>query len=159
MNYPGVPPGVEAVASIKSMKGAQSMKKFLVFSAVTLMAFSAFAQRMGHRPMFYDPTTVTTITGTIESVDTLTGPRGNFHLIELIVKDKSGTIPVNIGPSFYLDSQNITFKSGEVVEVTGSKLQFNGKDVIAAAKVKYDGKTIQLRDDNGRPVWARGGMR
>lgn len=135
------------------------MKKLLIVSAVMLIAASAFAQGMGQRRMFYDQSTVTTISGTIQSVDTLTGRRGNFQLIQLTVKDTSGTISVNIGPAFYLDQQKISFKVGDAVEVTGSKMHFRGTDVIMAAEVKYDGNTIKLRDDSGRPVWARRGMR
>lgn len=135
------------------------MKKLLLFSVVMLVAASAFAQGMGHRRMFYDQSTVTTISGTIQSVDTLTGRRGNFQMIQLTVKDTAGTIPVNIGPAFYLEQQNISFQVGDAVEVTGSRMQFNGNDVILAAEVKDGGKTIKLRDDSGRPVWARRGMR
>jgi hypothetical protein len=135
------------------------MKTILVFSAVLLMSSSAFSQGMGRGRAFYDQSTVTTITGTIQSVDTLSGRRGNFHMIQLTVKDTSGTVSVNIGPSFYLDEQKISFRAGDTVEVTGSKVQFNGADVILAAQVKEQGKTIILRDDSGRPVWARGGMR
>ena len=143
----------------KQKKGAPGMKNLLVFSALTLIAVTAFGQGMGQRRMFYDPSTVTTITGTIQSVDTLTGRGGNFQMIQLTVKDSSGTIPVHIGPAFYLDRQEISFKAGEAVVITGSKMQFNGNDFIAAAVVKYGGKTLTLRDDNGRPVWARRGMR
>lgn len=135
------------------------MKTFLAFSVVLLVASSAFSQGMGQRRNFYDQSTVTTITGTIQSVDTLSGRRGNFHMIELTVKDTSGTIAVNVGPTFYLDEQKISFKVGDNVVVTGSKVQFNGNDVILAAQVKDGDKTITLRDDSGRPVWARGGMR
>lgn len=135
------------------------MKKLFVFSAVMLFAASAFSQGMGQRRMFYDPSTVTTISGTIQSVDTLTGRGGNFQLIQLTVKDTSGTISVNVGPAFYLDQQKISFKAGDVVEVTGSKVRFNGKDVILAAQVKDGDKTITLRDNSGRPAWARGRMK
>ncbi len=135
------------------------MKTFLAFSVVLIVASSAFSQGMGQRRNFYDQSTVTTIKGTIQSVDTLSGHRGNFHMIELTVKDTSGTIAVNVGPTFYLDEQKISFKVGDNVVVTGSKVQFNGNDVILAAQVKDGDKTITLRDDSGRPVWARGGMR
>lgn len=135
------------------------MKKLLIFSAVTLIAASAFGQGMGHRRMFYNQSTVTTISGTIQSVDTLTGRRGNFQLIQLTVQDSTGTFAVNIGPAFYLEQQKISFKVGDQVEVTGSEMQFNGNDVIIAADIKEGGKTIKLRDDTGRPVWARRGMR
>jgi hypothetical protein len=143
----------------KQKKGALGMKNLLAFSALTLIAVSAFGQGMGQRRMFYDPSTLTTISGTVRSVDTLTGRGGNFQMIQLTVKDSSGTIPVHIGPAFYLDQQGISFKAGGAVEITGSQMQFNGNDFIAAAEVKYDGKTITLRDDSGRPVWARRRMR
>ncbi len=135
------------------------MKNLLVFSAVLLIAGTAFSQGMGQRRAFYDQSTVTTISGTIQSVDTLSGRSGNFHMIQLTVKDSGGTIAVNVGPTFYLDEQKIAFKAGDTVEVTGSKVQFNGTDVILAARVKDGDKAITLRDDSGRPVWARGGMR
>lgn len=138
------------------------MKKLLIVSVMMLTAVSAFGQGMGQRRMMYDQSTVTTISGTIQSVDTLTGRRGNFQLIQLTVKDSSGTIKVNVGPAFYLDQQKISFKAGDAVVVTGSKVQFNGNDVIFAAEIKYGGQTLKLRDDSGRPVWARqrmGGMR
>ena len=135
------------------------MKTLLVFSAMLMMAGTAFSQGRGQGRSFYDQSTVTTISGTIQSVDTLTGRRGNIHMIQLTVKDSSGTVAVNVGPSFYLDEQKISFKVGDTVEVTGSKVQFNGTDVILAAKVKDGDNTITLRDDSGRPVWARGGMR
>ncbi len=135
------------------------MKKLVLFAATIMIASSAFAQGMGHRRMFYDQSTVTTISGTIQSVDTLSGRRGNFHMIQLTVKDSSGTIAVNIGPTFYRDDQKISFKAGDAVEVTGSRMEFSGNDVIMAAQVKTGGKTYVLRDDTGRPVWARGGMR
>ncbi len=135
------------------------MKTLVMFSALMLFASSAFSQGMGQRRSFYDQSTVTTITGTIQSVDTLTGRRGNSHMIALTVKDSSGTVSVSIGPSFYLDEQKISFKAGDMVEVTGSRVQFNENEVILAAQVKVGGKTYTLRDDSGRPVWARGGMR
>ncbi len=135
------------------------MKTLLVFSAVLMIAGTAFSQGRGQGRAFYDQSTVTTISGTIQSVDTLTGRSGNIHMIQLTVKDSSGTIAVNVGPSFYLDEQKISFKAGDTVEVTGSKVQFNGTDVILAAKVKDGDNTITLRDDSGRPLWARGGMR
>jgi len=136
------------------------MKTLVTLSAVLLIASSAFGQGMRQRrgPM-YDQSTVTTISGTIQSVDTLTGRRGNFHLISMNVKSDSGVVEVSIGPSFYLDQQNIAFNTGDTVQVTGSKMQFNGNDVILAAKVIDGSKTITLRDEDGRPVWSRGGMK
>lgn len=134
------------------------MKNLMIASIVMLTAASAFSQGMGQRRSFYDQSAVTTISGTIQSVDTLTGRGGRFQMIQLTVKDTAGTIKVNVGPASYLDQQKISFKVGDAVEVTGAKMQFRGMDVMLAAEVKDGGKTLKLRDDSGRPVWMRGGM-
>lgn len=139
------------------------MKNILAFSAVMLMAAAVFAQgmqgRRGQHRMMYDQSAVVTISGTIQKVDTISGRRGNFHMIQLVVKDSTGTYSVNVAPSTYLDEQKISFKEGDAVVITGAKMQFNGNDFIMAAKIVDGGKTITLRDENGRPVWFRGGMR
>ncbi len=124
---------------------------------------TAFAQGMqgrgGQRPPRYDQSTVTTVSGTIQSIDTLSGRGGMFHLIQIVVKDSAGSINASVGPTSYLDDQKVAFKVGDTVEVTGSKVQFNGNDVILSAQIKDNGKTVVLRDENGRPVWFRGGTR
>ncbi len=134
------------------------MKYLIVFSAVIMIAVSAFGQGMGRR-MMYDQSNVTTFTGTVQSVDTLTGRGGNFQMIMLTVKVKSGTERVHVGPVSFIEKEKFSFKTGDAVEVTGSKVDFNGSDVIMAAKVKDGGKELTLRDESGRPLWARRGMR
>ncbi len=135
------------------------MKKLLVFSAMLMVAGSAFCQGMGQRRMFYDQSKVVTISGTIRSVDTLTGRMGNLHLVRLTVKDSVGTTLVNVGPSSYLDEQNISFKVGDPVQVTGAEMNFRGDEVIFAAQITDAGKTVKLRDESGRPLWTNRGMR
>ena len=139
------------------------MKNLLAFAAMLLIAGSVLAQGMQggqrqRRPM-YDQSAVVTISGTIQKIDTMSGRMGNFHMVQLVVKDSSGTVTVNVGPSTYLDEQKISFKEGDAVVVTGAKMQFRGNAVILAAKIVTGGKTITLRDDTGRPLWSRGGMR
>jgi hypothetical protein len=40
------------------------------------------------------------------------------------------------------------------VEVTGSRITFDGKPAIIAAEVKKGDEALKLRDDNGFPVWS-----
>ncbi|HUI28660.1 MAG TPA: hypothetical protein VLX91_00485 [Candidatus Acidoferrales bacterium] len=131
------------------------MKIAIVFLSMIAASSTLFAQGMGQRRQFYDTSTVTTVTGTIATVDSQAAPRGDSYMIRLTVKDTSGTIPVMVGPSFYINSQNISFNKGDAIQVTGSKMNFRGNDVILAAQIVTGGKTIKLRDDSGRPVWMR----
>lgn len=45
------------------------------------------------------------------------------------------------------------------MEVTGSRVTFDGKPAIIAAEVKKGGETLKLRDEKGRPVWSGWMMR
>ena len=131
------------------------MKASLALSVMLLLTGTLFAQEMRQHRQFYDKSTVTTIKGSIVSVDSQATPRGDFYMVRLTVKDTSGSSDVTVGPSTYLDSQGISFTKGDSIEVTGSKMNFRGNDVIVAAQIVENGKTIVLRDDSGRPVWGR----
>ena len=135
------------------------MKTSAILFTTLLLISTAFSQGMGQRRSFYDTTTVTTIKGTITSVDSQETPRGNMYMVRLTVHDKTGNSNVMVGPSSYLNEQGISFAKGESVQVTGSKVQFNDNEFIIAAQIVAKGKTIKLRDDSGRPVWFNGGMR
>lgn len=129
------------------------MKLTAILFSLLIMTNTLFAQGMGQRRQFYDTTTVTTIKGTISNVDSQATPRGDSYMVRLTVQDTSGTTAVMVGPSSYLDSQNISFNKGDAIQVTGSKVNFRGNDILIAAQIVSGGKTIKLRDDSGRPVW------
>ncbi len=67
--------------------------------------------------------------------------------------------PVHLGPSWYLETQAVTFAPGDKVEVTGSRVTYQGQPTIIAAEVKKDGQVLKLRDAAGIPVWAGQGRR
>ena len=154
-----------------------------VFAAI-LMAPCAFAQMgqgMGqgqHRGMgMYNPSSVTTIKGTVEDVQQgmmQQGQMGNQSQMgrmsngngssqmggtHLVVKTHSGSMTVMLGPSSFLNQKNFNVSKGDKVEVTGSKVSFGNSNAIIARKVKANGKTLTLRDKNGIPEWSMGPQR
>jgi hypothetical protein len=62
---------------------------------------------------------------------------------------------VVLGSMRYLMEQNFNPKTGAEVQVRGYKLS----TAVVAIEVRFDGKTIKLRDENGWPVWRGGGWR
>lgn len=105
----------------------------------------------------FDLTTLTTVAGTIASIDQPASRRRNNTGVHLSLKTESGTFEVQLGPSWYLDKQDMKFKTGETVSVKGSKMQQDKKEVIIAQEVTKEGKTMTLRDKNGIPAWSGGG--
>jgi hypothetical protein len=129
---------------------------------VVLLAANAWAQsgkgrNSGRR--IYNPATVETMSGEVVSVDQTTSKRGRSLGVHFTLKTEKETIPVHLGPGWYMDQQGVKLAPGDKVEVSGSRVTYQGKPVIIAGQVKKDGKTLQLRDANGVPAWAGQGRR
>jgi hypothetical protein len=102
----------------------------------------------------YDPQTVTTVKGGVESLGSMPpGSQAAAAIRSAVLKTEEGNITIYLGPGWYLDQQKISLKVGDQLEVTGSKITLSGKPCVIAKDLKVDGKTITLRDDKGVPVW------
>ena len=106
----------------------------------------------------YDASTVETVRGEVLEVEHLPakykgGRSGGVHLQ---LKTKKETIPVHLGPLWYVDKQGVEINKGDQVEVRGSRVKLGGETVIIAAEVKKSGATMKLRDQQGLPLWRRG---
>jgi hypothetical protein len=97
-----------------------------------LFSFSSFAQ-MG--PMWkgsggwgmgmqynkmYDPKTVETITGEVVSVDKITPMKGMSHGIHMMLKTDMETISIHLGPSWYIENQDINPENAVIDPETSS---------------------------------------
>jgi hypothetical protein len=125
-----------------------------------LVSSGTFAQggRRGAGPV-YDPKTVETITGTLESVERVASRTGRTAGVHLLVKTDKETVPVHLGPSWYVDKQDVKITRGDRVDLTGSRGKLNGKSVLIAGHVKRGDKVLRLRDDSGVPQWSGQGGR
>lgn len=101
----------------------------------------------------YDPKTVETISGEIITVDRITPMKGMTGGVHMNVKTDKETISVQLGPSFYIENQDVKLQAKDKVEVKGSRITFDGKPAIIAAEVKKGDEVLKLRDDAGFPVW------
>jgi len=147
----------------------RSMSIFAVALALTLLfAVDSFAQ-MG--PGFkwrgsgewgmgtpyqrmYDPAKVETVTGTVEAVET-SAPMMRMHrAVVLVLKTDKETIPVHLGPEWYIERLDIKILKGDAIKVKGARVSLSDKPVIIAGEIEREGKTLVLRDASGIPVWA-----
>jgi hypothetical protein len=128
--------------------------------AVTLAAAPALAQGpkgggMGPR---YDKTTETTVTGTVDEVQSHQG-RGGGTGLHLALKTEAGVLNVHVGPTTWLTEHNYAFSKGDVLQVTGSKVQMNGGDAFIAREIRKGDAIMTLRTADGVPLWSGGGAR
>lgn len=115
---------------------------------------SGYSAQMDQPPRMYDAATVQTIQGEVLSVDQVASRGRRGAGVHLTVKTESGTLPVHLGPKWYLRDQALVLKPGDRISVTGSKVDFKGEPAVIAKEVTRDGSALSLRDDTGRPVWA-----
>lgn len=102
----------------------------------------------------YDPKTVETISGEVERVDMITPMKGMSGGVHLVVKTDKEPISVHLGPAWYIENQDVKIQPKDKVEITGSRITFDGKPAIIAKEVKKGDEVLSLRDDNGYPVWS-----
>jgi len=102
----------------------------------------------------YDAKTVVTLLGTVQRVEKITPMKGMGYGVHLILKTDSETIPVQLGPTWYVEKQPLQIQTGDVVEVTGSRVPCDGKPVILAALIKKGTETVKYRELKGTPAWA-----
>ena len=123
-----------------------------VFTAAVLGGVLAYGQ-MG--PRHYDPSTETTVQGSVTAVNTVTGMR-RWTGLHLTVQSADKKYDVHVGPSTYVDSSGFKFAEGDQVEVVGSKVDVNGAPALIAREIRKDGKVLSLRDKQGFPLWSGG---
>lgn len=115
---------------------------------------AAFGAPSANAQRNYDPKTVETVEGKVLSVETMQQRGRGVHL--MLQTDKE-TVAVHLGPSWYIDKQTPKIETNDTITVTGSRITFDGKPAIIAAQVKKGNDVLNLRDENGIPLWRRAG--
>jgi hypothetical protein len=137
----------------------KALYRALLLAAVAVAALALSAAAVGPKaPQAngvpkYDFATETTLQGTVQEIKTfpckLGGPSG-FHL-ELMT-DK-GVVEVHVAAGKFLSEYGFTFAVGDEIEVTGSRVQMDGKDAFLARSIKKGQTTYVFRDKKGEPLW------
>jgi hypothetical protein len=74
--------------------------------------------------------------------------------IHLQLKTEKGTIPVHLGPAWYIERLDMKIEKGDKLVIKGSRVAFEGKPAIIAAEVARGDSVLVLRDASGVPAWA-----
>jgi DNA/RNA endonuclease YhcR with UshA esterase domain len=102
----------------------------------------------------YDPKTEVVLKGTVQEVRDrqcpVSGGMGSHIVLQL---SDGSTIEVHLAPSKFVKTYELVFNKGDLVEVTGSKVNFEGVDTIFAREVKRGNDDFVFRDQDGKPVW------
>ena len=107
----------------------------------------------------YNPKTVETLSGEVVSLEkTAFGRRGRSLGVHFTCRPPRDD-PGPPGAQLVSGETRPDLVSGDKVEVTGSRVTYQGQPAIIAAEVKKGGQVLKLRDAAGVPAWAGQGRR
>ena len=99
----------------------------------------------------YDTATVVSVTAIVTEVrDVQTAPLDGIHLTG---KVNGEPIRVYVAPAAFVKAFGVTFKKNDVIEITGSKVTFEGSSLILAREITLFRTDMMLRDASGKPFW------
>ena len=137
----------------------------VIMGSLVMLAANSWAQtgrgpgdRGGgiHYGMMWNARTVTTVSGEVTSVEKFTPGRGGpSHGLRLKVKTDKESLPIILGPAWYIEQQHFSIAPQDRVEVKGSRVTIQNRPTVLAAEVKKGDKVLKLRDDQGIPLWTR----
>lgn len=118
-----------------------------IFVLLTGVAFS-----QSSAPPKYDVSTETKMKGVVQELKFLP-PSGAKPQARLLMKSGTDDVEVYLCPKTFLDDMGVTFKKGDEIQVTGSKVKLDGAELTLAREVSKGEDKLILRFENGKPVW------
>ena len=129
-----------------------------LFVALTVLLASlsspAWQKPAGEPVPKYDKATEATFKGTVEEVKDHQCPVSRGLGSHLMLKQSDGTvIEIHLALRKFVTQYELVFQKGDVLEVTGVKVKFEGVDTIFARKIKRGNDEFLFRDNDGKPLW------
>ena len=129
------------------MKAITKVMTMVAFAVGLLGTHNALAQHD------YDAKTVETIGGKVLSIEKTTPAKRRGYWVDLMLQSEKETIAVQLGPAWYIDKQTPRIEANDTIMVTGSRVMMDGRPAIVPADITRGNELLELRDDNGIPVW------
>lgn len=93
------------------------------------------------------------VLGEVLAVEKVTYGQGRHHGVQLLLGTAKGTLAVHLGPSWFVDHQRMRVAPHDVIEVTGSRVTFEGKPALIANVIRKGNERLRLRTPDGAPLW------
>ena len=97
----------------------------------------------------YDPSTESSVSGTLAQPP----ERGRMGLDLSVLESSGQMLDVRVAPRAYLTDRGFSLDQGDELEITGSRVMVRGAPVLIAREVTKQGRTLRVRDRDGRPLW------
>lgn len=121
---------------------------------VLLLAASAAQKPANGAVPKYDKSTEAVFKGTVEEVKDRVCPVSGGMGSHLMLKLADGSsIEVHLSLTKFVTQYELVFHKGDVIEVTGVRVKFEGVETIFARKIKRGEDEFLFRDSDGKRLW------
>ncbi len=133
----------------------KTLRGVLVLLMAVSLSWMAAAQKNEKEAVpKYDKSTEAVFKGTVDEVKDRNCPVTGGMGSHLILKQVDGAaIEVHLALTKFVNQYELVFHKGDVLEVTGVKVKFEGVDTIFARKIKRGEDEFLFRDGDGKPLW------
>ena len=126
----------------------------MVLAAVVVAMVAAAQKPENESVPKYDKSTEAVFKGTVDDVKDRECPVSGGMGSHLMLKMADGNVlEVHLSLTKFVRQYELVFHKGDVLEVTGVKVKFEGADTIFARKIKRGEDEFLFRDSDGKPLW------
>jgi hypothetical protein len=127
----------------------------LLVLAALLIPCNSSAQKSAGTPVpKYEKSAEAVFKGTVDGVYDRQCPVSGGMGSHLELRQADGSvIEIHLALTKFVRQYELVFKKGDVLEVTGVKVKFEGVDTIFARKIKRGDDEFLFRDNEGKPLW------
>ncbi len=124
---------------------------------LALAAHSSQKETPADEPRYDSSTNVDMMMVVNEVKEVSAAPLNGMHILARPESSRAGSesTDVYLGPDDYLKDFECHYTKGDRIQVKGSKVKFNGSQVVLAREVRMNSQTVYLRDDQGVPYWKK----
>ena len=102
----------------------------------------------------YNPSRIASFSGEVTEITTTVPMPGMTEGVSLLLTMKAVSIPVQLGPAWYIEHLDARIELGDRIEVMGAKAFAEGLPAVIAVELRKGDSVLVLRDAAGIPVWA-----
>lgn len=127
----------------------------LILSVMLGVSYLIYRPHSNPEPGFcyesmFNPATVTDVEGTVGAI----AQNPEFPpVMRMELKTKKGTVPVLLSPEGYLQKNNFTIEAGDRIALHGSKVSYEGHNILVAGSMEKNGTSIAFRAGQGSILW------
>ena len=127
---------------------------FALLLALSVCGMAAAQKSSAAAVPKYDKSTEAVFRGTVDEARDrdcpVSGGMGSHLMLKLA---DNNTLEVHLALAKFVNQYELVFRKGDVLEVTGVKVKFQGADTIFARKIKRGQDEFLFRDGDGKPLW------